>query len=321
MSERVLTVSSSPHVRSKQSTMSLMRDVLIALAPASVLSIVFFGWKSLLLIALCIGASVATEAGMQKFMKKEITVGDLSAAVTGLLLALNLPINAPWWLAVIGSVFAIAVVKQLFGGLGCNFVNPALAARVFLVASWPTFMSGGAYIPDAVSSATDAISSATPLAIWSGEAAGQLPSILQMFLGNGVYGCIGEVSALALILGGAYLIVRKVISYVIPCSYIGTVAVFALIAGYGFDGMLFQIFAGGLMIGAIFMATDYVTSPITPLGQMIYGIGCGLMTCIIRFYGGYSEGVMFSILFMNAVAPLIDKYFRAKKYGEVKKNA
>lgn len=315
MSERVLTVSSSPHVRSKQSTMSVMRDVLIALAPASVLSIVFFGWKALLLIAVCIAASVATEAGMQKFMKKEITVKDLSAVVTGLLLALNLPINAPWWVAVIGCIFAIAVVKQLFGGLGCNFVNPALAARVFLVASWPTFMSGTAYLP------ADAVSSATPLAIWSGEAAGQLPSILQMFLGNDIYGCIGEVSALALIIGGLYLIFRKVITYVIPCSYIGTVAVFSLIAGYGFDGMLFQIFAGGLMIGAIFMATDYVTSPITPLGQMIYGIGCGAMTCVIRFYGGYSEGVMFSILFMNAVAPLIDKYIRTKKYGEVKKNA
>ena len=248
-------------------------------------------------------------------MKKPITVGDLSAAVTGLLIALNLPINAPWWVALIGSVFAITIVKQLFGGIGFNFVNPALAARVFLVASWPTHMSGSAYLP------ADAVSSATPLAIWSGESAGELPSILQMFLGNGVYGCIGEVSAAALILGGIYLIIRKVITPVIPLGYLGTVAVFSLIAGLGFDGMLFQLFAGGLMLGAIFMATDYVTSPATPLGQLIYAIGCGLMTCIIRFYGGYSEGVMFSILFMNIASPLIDKYIRAKKYGEVKKNA
>ena len=310
MSEKLLTVSSSPHIRGTQTTRSLMTDVLIALTPAAILSVVFFGYKSIILILVCVGACIASEAVAQKIRKKDITIGDMSAAVTGLLLALNLPINCPWWVALIGSVSAIVIVKQLFGGIGCNFVNPALAARIILVASWPQHMTGGAFLP------VDAIASATPLALAKAGEMASTPSIMQLFIGNGVYGCIGEVSALALLLGGAYLVFRKVISARIPLVYLGTVALFSLLAGHN---ILFELFSGGLMLGAIFMATDYVTSPSTTKGQIIFAIGCGVITCIIRFYGGYPEGVSFSIIMMNVASPLIDKYIRPKKYGEVKK--
>ncbi len=313
MSDKLLTVSSSPHVRGKQTTRSIMTDVLIALLPAAVLSVIFFGSKSIMLILVCIATCMLSEFVVEKITKREVTVKDMSAAVTGMLLALNLPINAPWWVAMIGSAFAIVVAKQLFGGIGHNFVNPALVARALLVASWPTLMTGAAYLP------ADAIASATPLGIVKEGLSEALPTIMQMFVGGpGKYGCIGEISALALIIGGIYLILRKVISYRIPVFYIGTVAVFCLIAG---KDIPFNLFAGGLMLGAIFMATDYTTSPSTPLGEIIYAIGCGLITCIIRFYGGYPEGVSYSILLMNVATPLIDKYIRAKKYGEVKKHA
>ena len=322
MSEKLLTVSSSPHIRGKQTTRSIMTDVLIALLPAMVLSAVFFGFYAIVLIAICTATCILSEFLMQKFMKQDVTIKDMSAAVTGVLLALNMPINAPWWIAVIGSAFAIIIVKQLFGGLGHNFINPALAARALLVASWPTLMTGSAYLP------ADAISSATPLGILKegliGTSGVAMPSTLQLFLGGpNVYGCIGEVSALALILGGIYLIVRKVITYHIPVFYIGTVAIFTLIAGYNFSEMLTYIFAGGLMLGAFFMATDYVTFPATIKGQIIYAIGMGIIVCVIRFYGGYPEGVCYSILLMNVATPLIDKLVKAKKYGEVKvkKNA
>ena len=313
MSEKLLTVSSSPHIRGTQTTQNLMRDVLIALAPATVLSVMFFGVKALVLVVVGIATCVLAEYVTQKIMKKSITVTDMSAAVTGLLLALNMPINAPWWMLMIGCVFAIVIVKQLFGGIGCNFVNPALAARLLLVASWPTLMTGGAYLP------ADAVATATPLAIVKEGLSETVPSMMSLFLGGpDVYGCIGEVSALALILGGLYLIFRKVMSWRIPVIYIGTVALFSLIAG---KDVMFNLLAGGLMLGAIFMATDYVTSPSTPLGEIIYAVGCGLITCIIRFYGGYPEGVSYSIILMNIATPLIDKFIRAKKYGEVKKNA
>ncbi len=312
MSDKLLMVSSSPHIRGKQTTQSIMRDVLIALTPAAVLSVFFFGAKSILLIAVCVATSMISEYVVQKITKRPVTVMDLSAAVTGLLLAMNLPIGAPWWVAFIGSAFAIVVAKQLFGGIGHNFVNPALVARALLVASWPTLMTGGAYLP------ADAVATATPLGIVKEGLTETLPSLWQMFVGGpGVYGCIGEVSALALILGGLYLIFRKVINYRIPVFYIATVAVFSLIAG---KDIAFNLLAGGLMLGAIFMATDYTTSPATPTGEIIYAIGCGLITCIIRFYGGYPEGVSYSILLMNVTTPLIDKFVRAKKYGEVKKN-
>ncbi len=312
----MLTVSSSPHIRGRQTTRSIMLDVLIALSPALVLSVVFFGFYALVLILICVSTCVLSELAVEKILKREVTITDLSAVVTGVLLAFNLPINAPWWIAVIGSAFAIIVAKQLFGGIGHNFINPALAARALLVASWPTLMTGSAFLP------TDAVSSATPLGILKEGLTEAMPSVMQLFLGGpDVYGCIGEVSALALLIGGLYLIFRKVITFHIPVFYIGTVAIFTLLAGYSFSEMLVYIFAGGLMLGAIFMATDYVTSPATIKGQIIYAIGCGLITCIIRFYGGYPEGVSYSILLMNVAAPLIDKLVRSKKYGEVKKNA
>ncbi len=317
MSEKLLSVSSSPHIRGKQTTRSIMTDVFIALMPASVLAVVFYGVKALVLILVGVVSAVAAEAVTQKIKKTDVTVKDMSAAVTGLLLALNMPINAPWWMLIIGCVFAIVVVKQLFGGIGHNFANPALAARILLVASWPSHMTGNAYLP------VDAVASATPLALLKEGTGEVLPSLLNMFVGGpNVYGCIGEVSALALIIGGIYLIfVKKVITWHIPVTYIGVYAVISLLFGASLNDTLFMVCAGGLMLGAVFMATDYVTSPSTALGQVIYAAGCAIITFIIRVYGGYPEGVSFSILFMNFVTPLLDKFIRIKKYGEVKKNA
>ncbi len=289
-----------------------MLYVIIALLPACAVAVYVYGLYAFVLMAVCVGGAVLTEYVIEKLLKKQNTISDLSAVVTGLLLALNLPINAPWWMALIGSIIAIALVKQLYGGLGNNFMNPALAARAILMVSWPALMSGIAFIPS-----SDAVTSATPL-VTAGTA--EAPSLLAMFLGfPGVYGCIGEISAAALILGGIFLVVKKVISPRIPVIFIATVAVFSLLAGNGVDGTLYQLCAGGLMLGAIFMATDYVTSPTTPLGQIIFAIGCGVITCIIRFYGSYPEGVSFAILLMNVASPLIEKYTKIKKYGVVKK--
>lgn len=289
-----------------------MLYVIIALLPACAVSVYVYGLKALLLMAICVAGAVATEYVLQKLLKKEVTVSDLSAAVTGLLLALNLPVKAPWWMALIGSVVAIALVKQLYGGLGNNFMNPALAARAVLMVSWPALMSGSAFIP-----AADTVTSATPL-VTAGTA--EAPSLLAMFLGfPKVYGCLGEISAAALLLGGIFLVAKKIISPRIPVIYIATVAVFSLLAGYGVEGTLYQLCAGGLMLGAVFMATDYVTSPTTPVGQTIFALGCGIITCVIRFYGSYPEGVSFAILLMNVAAPLIEKYTKIKKYGVVKK--
>ena len=316
MSDKLLTVSSSPHVRGKQTTQNIMLDVLIALAPASILSVVYFGYRALILIVIGIVSAVLAEYLIKVILHRTVTVKDCSAAVTGLLLALNMPINLPWWTLVIGCVFAIVVVKETFGGLGCNFVNPALTARLLLVASWPTLTTGSAFIP-----VTDTITQATPLELLKttpGIDIWEVVSPMQLFTGSGLYGSIGEVSALALLLGGVYLIIRKVITWRIPVVYIGTVALFSFIAG---KDVLFNVLSGGLFLGAIFMATDYVTSPNTPLGEIIFAVGCGLLTCVIRFYGGYPEGVSYSIVFFNLVAPLLDKYIRPKKFGEVKKNA
>ena len=308
-----LTVSSSPHIRENHSTASIMQNVVVALLPALAVAGYVFGMRTLMIVALCVVSSVLTEAVIQKLMKKPVTVGDWSAVVTGLLLALNLPINATWWMCVIGSVFAIGLVKQCFGGLGHNFMNPALAARAFLVASWPTRMTGNAYIP-----MVDTFTMATPLGILKeGADLSTLLSNLDMFLGvNGIYGSIGEISALALLIGGIYLIARKIISWRIPTVYLGTVAVFALIAG---QDPIFHLCAGGLMLGAFFMATDYVSSPTTPLGQIIFAFGCGVITMVIRLYGGYPEGVSYSILLMNVAAPLIERFTKPRIYGEVKK--
>ena len=313
MKNLLLTVSSSPHIRAKDDTASLMQSVVIALLPALAVAGVVFGSKAIILVLLCVGTSLITEAVIQKLLKKPITINDWSAVVTGMLLAFNLPVNATWWMAVLGSIFAIALVKQAFGGIGHNFINPALAARAFLVASWPTRMTGTSYIP-----LTDTVTTATPLGILhEGLDVSMLPSTLDMFLGtNGVYGSIGEISALALLIGGIYLIVRKVISWRIPTIYILTVALLSL--AFGADP-IYQICAGGLMLGAFFMATDYVSSPTSPKGQIIFAFGCGLITVIIRQIGGYPEGVSYSILLMNLAAPLIEKYTAPAVLGVSKK--
>ncbi len=311
-------VSSSPHIRSGETTQRIMLDVIIALMPALFAGVFYFGFRALTLTVTAVVFAVAAEAVMQKIMGKPVTVNDLSAVVTGILIAFNVPATLPLWIVAVGSIFAIAVAKQCFGGLGFNFINPALAARAMLLASWPVRMTGW------VAPGADAVSTATPLALAKGgvEAAGQaLPGIWDLFIGN-VGGTIGETSALALIIGGAYLLYRGVISHRIPVAYIGTVAVFTfLFGGFNPSVMVYQIFAGGLFLGAIFMATDYSTSPMSAKGQIIFGIGCGFLTSLIRFYGGYPEGVSYSILLMNLATPLIDRYTMPKKFGEVKKSA
>lgn len=310
--EITLTMSASPHIRSNNTTQRIMLDVIIALLPALGVAAYVFGAKALLLVAICVGTCVATEALIQYWLKKPVTVNDLSAVVTGVLLGFNLPINAPWWMAVIGSVFAIALVKQVFGGLGHNFMNPALAARAFLLASWPTHMTGSAFIP-----LVDTVTKATPLTILhNGGDLTAIPTNLDLFLGiNGVYGCIGEISALALMAGGLYLLIRKVINWRIPVVYLGTVAVFSLL--FKADPVT-MLCSGGLMLGAIFMATDYVTSPTGTWAQIVYAFGCGAITMVIRMVGGYPEGVSYSILLMNCVAPLLDRYIKPRVYGTSK---
>jgi electron transport complex protein RnfD len=291
-----------------------MRDVVIALVPAFAAGIIYFGINTAIITLICIASCVATEAVLQKYvMKRQVTVTDWSAVVTGILLAFNMPVSAPWWLAVIGSVFAIGIVKQCFGGIGQNFINPALAARAFLLASWPTRMTSSAFI-------TDSATTATPLGLLKegGEAAAaSLPSYMDLFMGN-VAGSIGEVSALAILLGGVYLIVRQVISWRIPVIFIGTVMILTLAAG---QDPLYHTMAGGLMLGAFFMATDYSSSPVTVKGQIIYAVGCGVITSVIRLWGGYPEGVSYSILLMNVATPLIERYSMPRIYGEVKGDA
>lgn len=309
-------VSSSPHIRSGESTGRIMGDVAIALLPALFVGIWNFGLKALWLTLVAVGFAVATEVVMQKIMKKPVTVNDFSAVVTGILLAFNVPVTLPWWMLAIGAIFAIAIVKQCFGGIGYNFVNPALAARAMLFASWPVEMTSW------VKPGVDAVTTATPMAILKGtEATGVLPSVWNMFAGN-IGGCIGETSALALLIGGLYLIYRKVISPRIPLVYIATVGILALVFG-GFDLTIvpYHLFGGGLFLGAIFMATDYSSSPMTVKGQVIFALGCGLLTSIIRFYGGYPEGVSYSILLMNIATPLIDRFTLPRKFGEVKARA
>jgi electron transport complex protein RnfD len=306
------TLSSSPHVRSVETTGRIMRDVIIALLPATVLGVIFFGLNALWVVLVSTAVAVGTEALLQALMHKKITISDGSAAVTGLLLALNLPPSVPLYIPVVGSVFAIAIVKQCFGGIGYNFINPALAARAFLMVSWPTAMTSWT-MP------ADAVSSATPLAAIKVAGAGIPSPYLDMFLGN-VGGCIGETSALALIIGGLYLIVRRVIDPRIPLVYIATVALFTWVAGP--DGLftgnvLYHVLAGGLMLGAIFMATDYTTSPMSGNGKIVFALGCGVLTSVIRLWGGYPEGVSYSILLMNLVVPLIDRAFKPRRFGSV----
>ncbi|MBM7581733.1 electron transport complex protein RnfD [Caldicoprobacter guelmensis] len=318
-----LIVSSSPHVYSKDTTVRIMRDVVLALLPAAAVAVYFFGVRAALIMAISVLSAVITEAVVQKLMKKPITVNDWSAAVTGLMLAFNLPPTVPLWLPVVGSIVAIALVKQAFGGLGHNFMNPALAARAILLAAWPVYMTTWAEpIHGIVNSAADAVSSATPLAILKGleGTEAQLPPLWAIILGS-TKGCLGETSDLALLLGAAYLLWRRVINWRIPFSFIGTVALLTWVLGPRglFTGnAIYHIFSGGLILGAFFMATDYSSSPVTPKGQIIMGIGCGVITTIIRLYGGYPEGVTYSILLMNVATPLIDRFTMPRIYGEVR---
>lgn len=290
-----------------------MRDVIIALLPATACAIYYFGPSTILTIVLSIAAAMATEALIQKLCKKPVSINDLSAVITGLLLALNLPAGCPWYLPVFGSAFAIAIAKQCFGGLGGNFVNPALAGRGMLMVAWPVAMTTFYQVGQV---GVEGMTTATPLAIIKGTSEGILPSVGDMFLGN-TAGVMGETCAFALIIGGIYLIVRRVISWRIPVIYLATVAVFIFIAK-GAGAVPQHLFSGGLMLGAIFMATDYVTSPTNPSAQIVYALGCGVITCVIRLFGGYNEGVCFSILLMNLATPLIERALKPKLYGEVK---
>ncbi len=320
-----LTISSSPHAHSPVTTQTIMRDVLIALVPALLGSIYFFGFRALMVTLVSAAACVFFEWGFCKIRKLHCKTYDLSAVVTGVLLAFVCPVTIPYWTIILGDFFAIVLVKMLFGGLGKNIVNPALAGRAFLF-SWPVLMSNWVKVgfdnAAGLLSTADAVTAATPM---SAMHQGALPeeSILDMFLGN-IGGCIGETSALLLIIGFIYLLYRKVITARIPLAYIGTVAILAFLFPQGNDRiawMAAQVFGGGLMLGAIFMATDYVTSPLTKLGQIVYGIGCGVITILIRYFGGYSEGVTYAILCMNACAVLLDKIGRPVKFGAPKKEA
>lgn len=304
-----LYVSHSPHIAGGDTTQKIMLHVIIALLPALLAGCIVFGSRALLVVLLCVNSCMVFEALWQKLLKKPVTVFDFSAVVTGMILGMNLPANIPIWIPVIGSFFAIIVVKQFFGGLGHNFMNPALAARAFLLASWA--------LPMTTFPAIDAVSSATPLAAYA-ENAANLPSYLSLFLGN-VGGCIGETSKLALLLGGAYLLLTKVIRLRVPLIFIGTVALGTWIFG-GHNGFftgdpLYQILSGGLIFGAFFMATDYTTTPFTPKGQILFAVGCGIITVLIRLWGGYPEGTSYAILLMNVATPLIDRVCKPRRYG------
>lgn len=300
---KLLTVSANPHVRDNSSTASIMLDVIIALAPALVVSVVLFGFRALMVEAVCVSAAVLAEYFWELAMKKPITIGDLSAVVTGLLLAFCLPPSLPLWMGALGSVAAIIVVKQLFGGIGCNFANPAATGRIILFLCFSKEMADFTY---------DGVTSATPLAVL--DQGGSLELVDLLFGRHG--GCIGEVCALALLIGGAYLLARRVISWHIPAAYLGTVAVLSLLAG---QNPLEQLLTGGLLLGAVFMATDYATSPMTGLGKVIYGVIIGLITVAIRLWGNYPEGVSFAILLGNLLTPQIDRLTRHRPLGVAKK--
>ena len=323
-----LIATSNPHIRSNETTQTIMRDVIVAMLPALVFACVRFGARALALTAVSVVACVFWEWLYRKLMKKHQTVGDLSAAVTGMLLAFVSPVTMPYWMAVVGAFFAIIIVKQLFGGIGKNFVNPALAGRAFLVGSYAgvmtTWIDPAAGKAPLMGSVADIVTAATPMAYLKvGDMAGlaEKYEVMDLFVGN-CGGSMGEVSALALLVGGAYLIYRKVIGWQIPVAYIGTVAVLSFLfpkTGSGIEFMLYSVFGGGLFLGAIFMATDYVTSPVTKKGQLVFGIGCGLLTVFIRRFGSYPEGVCYSILVMNCCTWLLDKYIKPTIYGAPKK--
>ena len=306
-------VSAAPHIFAKDTTAILMQDVIIALMPTAIAGVWFFGWAAARVIFICVASCVLWELLWQWIFKKPITITDLSAVVTGIILAMNMPSTAPWWMLVVGSAVAILLVKQLFGGIGDNFVNPAITARAVLLASWPALMSGGAYVAP-----FDAVSSATPLAMLSGEAgAVAAPSLMQCFIGQ-IPGCIGEVSKAAILLGLAYLLIRKTITWHIPVTMIGSFMLFTWFFG---GDPLQGVLIGSVLFGAVFMATDYVTCPMTHAGQMIFAAGAGLLIALIRAFGGYPEGTTYAILIMNVLTPLIDRMLRGRIYGEVKTHA
>ncbi len=305
---QMLNVSCAPHVRSKDTTHSIMFDVAIALLPTTAFGIFHFGYRALIIMLVSIAACVGTEYLYQRGMKQKITIEDGSALVTGMLLGLNLSVEVPWWIPLIGGVFAILVVKQLFGGLGQNFMNPALAARCFLLISFAGRMTRFS---------CDGVSGATPLALLKN---GESVNVMDMFFGF-IGGTIGEVSALAVLIGAAYLVWKKVISLRIPLVYIGTFALFAVIFGrHGLDLSYLgaQLFGGGLMLGAFFMATDYVTSPITPNGQIVFGVMLGILTGIFRIFGASAEGVSYAIIFCNMLVPLIERVTLPTAFGKEK---
>ena len=325
--ENKLIVSSSPHVRTNKDTSYIMKQVVIALLPATLAALFFFRLSALNVIFFCVTGSVGAESLCQRISKQESTVGDFSAVVTGLLLAFNVPASLPWWMCLLGAAFAIIVVKMVFGGIGNNFVNPALAARAFLLASFPVAMTlwtrtGVNWVS---SGNIDAYTTATPLSFLKAGSNGVSSladsgiSISNMLIGN-IGGCIGETSAVLIILGGLYLMYKGIINYVIPTFYICTVAILMFIlGGFNFTFVIYELLAGGLMLGAFFMLTDYTTSPMTKKGKIIYAVLAGLITTVIRLYGGYPEGVSYSILFVNIMTPLIDKYTKTKVFGEVSK--
>ncbi|MCI9121639.1 MAG: RnfABCDGE type electron transport complex subunit D [Oscillibacter sp.] len=329
-----LIATSSPHIRGSETTRGIMTDVIIAMLPALAYACINFGLRALTLTAVSVAGCIFFEWLYRRLMKRPQSIQDLSCVVTGMLLAFVCPVQIPYWMILIGDFFAIVLVKQLFGGIGKNFVNPALAGRAILLASYAGSMTS--WVDPAVNKAAilgsnvDVVTAATPLAYMKGtdpvalaESFSNLTgtySVSQMFLGQ-TGGSLGEVSALLLIIGGVYLIWRKVINWQTPVAYIGTVAVLTFLfpkAGSALDWMLYSIFGGGLMLGAFFMATDYATSPVTKKGQLVFGIGCGLFTVLIRYFGSYNEGVCYSIMVMNLFVALIDKYTKPTRFGIVK---
>ena len=303
-----LIVSPSPHNENYLKTNIIMLNVIIALLPALAVGCYVFGLRALLLTAVCVASCVVFEFCIRKLMKRNNTVGDLSAAVTGVILAMNLPVTLPIWMAVIGSFVAIVIVKQLFGGIGQNFANPAITARIVLMLSFPTAMTNWA-VPFFYKGGVDAVTGPTPLV--SGDA-----SYMDLFLGK-VGGCLGETCALALLIGGFYLAVRRIISLAAPVGFIGALALLSVIFG---DDPLYAILSGGVFLGAFFMATDYATTPITTKGKLVFGLGCGIITFVIRHFGSYPEGVSFSILLMNVLTPYIEQLTRTKIFGAKKED-
>ena len=306
-----LIVSPSPHIRDHATTSTIMRDVLIGLAPAMIAAVVIFGFRALLMTAVCVAACIIFEYGTERILGRENTISDLSAVVTGVILSFNLPVQLPLWMAVVGCFFAIVIVKQLFGGIGNNFANPAIAARIFLLLSFSQPMTTWLQVEGG--RAVQGVYGATPLALISAGDTANLPSVMEMLLGTRG-GCMGETCAIALILGGVYMIWKKVITPTIPLAFIGGVFVLSLLFGVN---PVYELLGGGLMLGAFFMATDYTTSPITEKGKIIFGLGCALITMVIRVFGSYPEGVSYSILLMNIITPHINRMVRNKAFGGV----